>query len=176
MQRPALLVFIAAWAILSSAGSLGARPEKASESPCIASGLISSVDDSRIVVKSDQDSRTFGLNQQTNIKSAHPLRIGDSVMVWCTAPSSGTAIATSIVANLTRLTGTVTAVRLHSIQLAGQGGAGVVDGRSTVLLTVNTTFAQGSRNDLRIGREVEVTGYDLGHERVQATALNIWPK
>jgi hypothetical protein len=50
-----------------------------------------------------------------------------------------------------------------------------VDGRLTVLITSNTTFAQGSPNDLRSGRDIEVTGYDLGHKRVQATALTIWP-
>jgi Domain of unknown function (DUF5666) len=174
MHRLALLVFIAAWAILNPACSLGTQPERASYSPCVDTGTIRSVDDSRVVVKNDQGSRTFGLNQKTNIKSAHPLRPGDSVMVWCTAASSGRAIATGIVANLTRLAGTVKAVRPHSIQLAGEGGAGEVDGRLTVLLTASTIFVQGSRNDLRVGRDLEVTGYDLGHKRVQATALNIW--
>jgi hypothetical protein len=175
MRRSAPQFLVALWVALSQSCSLADRP-KVNATDCMDVGLVSSVDRSRIFVRNDEGSRAFDLNPGTIVNSARPLRRGDSVMVLCIMSSSGAAVATSVAANVTRLAGTVTAFDSHSIRLAGRGGAGEVDGRLTVILTDSTTFAQGSRKDISLGRDLEVTGYDLGHNRVQATGLNIWPK
>jgi hypothetical protein len=131
-------------------------------------------------VKDDYGTSVFRVNSDTKIwrgryVSLNQLHVGDDVMVWFVANGSGGAIATNIAANITRLDGTITIVRAHSIEIVGGGGAGEADGHVQVFMDDHTMFAQGTAKDLKVGRVVEVTGLDLGHKRVQASALNIPP-
>jgi hypothetical protein len=96
-------------------------------------------------------------------------------MGWYTAAPDGKKLAVSILANLTRLAGTVTAVYPNGFEFVGGGGPGEASGHIRVFVDSHTTYAQGQPADIKVGRELEVTGLDVGQKRVAASALNIWP-
>jgi hypothetical protein len=167
---------VVAGCVPSLSGQVSGVPDKSSG----ATGVLVAVRDGSISVKNDDGTNLFHVNSVTKIWRGRyvklsQLHLGDDVMVWFTSASSG-AIATDVVANFTRLDGRITAVRPHSIEIVGGGGAGEADGQVQVFLDDHTAYAQGSPKDLKVRRDVEVSGLDLGHKRVQASALNISPK
>jgi len=143
-------------------------------------GKVAAIHDDSVAVKNDDGALVFRVNADTKIWRGSSIRLnqlhlGDDVIVQCVTNQSGGATATDILANFTRWAGTITAVHPRSIVIVGGGGPGEATGHVEVLLDVHTTFAQGTPKDLKVGRDVEVSGLDLGHKRVQASALNIWP-
>jgi hypothetical protein len=143
-------------------------------------GLVTTIHTDSVSIKNDDGTNVFQVTGETKIWRGgyvrlSQLHLGDEVMVWCAINQSGEASATNIMANVTRLAGTITAVHPHNIVIVGNGGPGEASGHVTVFIDGNTTYAQGTPKDLTIGRDLEVSGLDLGHKRVQASALNIWP-
>lgn len=143
-------------------------------------GLITAIHTDAVSIKNDGGITVFQVTGETKIWRGGDVRLsqlhlGDEVMVSCTVNQSGGAIATNIMANFTRWAGTITAIHPHSVVIVGGGGPGEAPGRVTVFIDGHTTYAQGTPKDLTVGRDLEVSGLDLGHKRVQASALNIWP-
>jgi hypothetical protein len=99
------------------------------------------------------------------------LRVGDSVMLWCAGDGS---TATDILVNFTHWAGTVTAIDAHGFVMYGKGRVGEAPGHVTVLLNGGTNFDQCTLKDLKVGRDVEVSGSIMAPKRVQATAVHIW--
>lgn len=143
-------------------------------------GLVSVLREDSVLVKTDAGTTAFQVTGATKIWRGGDvplsrLRLGDSVMVWCRMSPNGKTVATDIMANFTRWAGTITAVYPHSFVIVGDGGPGEAPGHVRGFLDSHITYAQGTPKDLTVGRDLEVSGWDIGHKRVKASALNIWP-
>ena len=160
--------------------SLSGQAPKTSTRPCATTGTLAAIHTNSVSVKNDAGTTVFQIDGNTKIWRGRyipvtQLHLGDDLMVWCTANPAGDATATDILANFTRWAGTIDSVHPHSIVIVGGGGPGEAPGHVEVFLDEHTTYAQGTSKDLKVGRDVEVSGLDLGRKRVQASALNIWP-
>jgi Domain of unknown function (DUF5666) len=145
--------------------------------PCYGLGIVAAVHGNALTIKNDDGTKVYQVNQQTEIirgskVSLNKLRVGDDVMLWCAGDGG---IATSILVNFTRWGGTITAIYPHSFAMFGKGRVGEAPGHVTVLLDGDTNYVQSTLKDLKVGRDVEVSGSIIGPKRVQATAVRIWP-
>ena len=181
MQRPHLVE--AGLFVLIAAGYAGKCSGQLSntQSKCPGSvGTIAAIHDDSVAVKNDKGTLVFQVNAKTKIWRGvyiplNQLHLGDHVIVQCSSNRTSGVTATEITSNFTRWAGTITAVHPHNIVIVGGDGPGEAPGHVTVFIDGNTTYAQGTLKDLTIGRDLEVSGLDLGDKRVLASALNIWP-
>jgi hypothetical protein len=143
-------------------------------------GVVSDVQGNSVTVKNDASAMVLAVNKATQIWRGGSvplaqLRRGDAVMIWYASTLNGGKTAVAIAANLSRLAGTITAVDRDGFVFVGDGGPGEASGRVRVLVDRHTMYAQGAPQDIKVGRDLEVTGLDMGHKRMKAAALNIWP-
>ena len=160
--------------------SLSGQAPKTSTKPCATTGILAAIRTDAVSVKNDAGTTVFQIDGNTKIWRGRyipvtQLHLGDDLMVWCAANPAGDATATDILANFTKWAGTIDSVHPRSIIIVGGGGLGEAPGHVEVFLDEHTTYTQGTSKDLKVGRDIEVSGLDLGHKRVQASALNIWP-
>lgn len=145
-------------------------------------GILSAIHGHTVSVKNDQGNIAIRVTAQTDIWRGgkvgfNRLRLGDYVLVSYRIAKRGEAIATDIVANLTRNEGLIVAVHAHSVELAPEtlegDNAGQVIGRETVLINDRTKFIEGSPKELKLGKRVEAVGLGVGHQRMRATSLSL---
>lgn len=150
--------------------------------PPATTGILSAIHDHTISVKNDQGTIAIRVTAQTDIWRGgkvefDQLHLGDHVLVSYRVAKNGEAVASDIVANVTRNEGLIVAVHPHSVEIAAQvlegDDAGQVIGRETVFIDTHTKFAEGTRSELKLGKLLEAVGLDLGRQRMRATSLSI---
>jgi hypothetical protein len=147
---------------------------------CATVGGLTAIHSDSFTIKNEYYSVTFHVTPSTSIWrgrdiALNQLRLGDALMVWCKPGEGGTWTATDVLANMTRMAGVIREVRAHSIVLFGDGKVGDAPGRVVVFINTQTSFAECARSDLVVGRGAEVSGLDMGHNRVLASAVRVWP-
>jgi hypothetical protein len=143
-------------------------------------GILVAVHNNSISVKTGAGTRVFIVNAGTKITrggdvNVYQLHRGDDVMVWFVANGIDEAIATDIMANCVKWGGTIAAVYSNGFEIVGNCAAGDAPGHVRVFLDEHATFLEGKPKDLKAGRFVEVVGLDLGHKRIKATTVDVWP-
>jgi hypothetical protein len=144
--------------------------------PCVDVGLVAAVHGAALAIKNDDGTKVYQVDDKTEITrggtvSLSQVRVGDAVMLWCAGDGS---IATDILVNFTHWEGKVTAIYANRFVMYGRGRVGEAPGRVTVLLDGNTNFYRCTLKDLRLGRDVEVSGSIMAPKRVQATAVHVF--
>jgi hypothetical protein len=171
-----LFAYIAVGYIPCVSGQVSGSPDKQSGT----TGVLVAIHDNSISVKNDAGTSVFIVNASTTIwrggdVTIHQLHRGDDVMVLFVANGSAGAIATDIVANVTKWGGTITGVYPNGFEIVGNYAAGDAPGHVRVFLDEHVTFLEGKPKDLKVGQFVEVIGLDLGHKRMKATRVDVWP-
>lgn len=148
-------------------------------------GILSAIHDHIVSVKNDQGTIAIRVTAQTDIWRGgevefNQLHLGDHVLVSYRVAKNGEAVASDIVANVTRIEGVIVAVHPHSMELASEvlegDNAGQVIGRETVFIDAHTKFIEGTRSELKAGKRLEAVGLDLGGQRMRATSLSVQDK
>ena len=171
-----LFVCAAVGCIPGVSGQDSGSPDKHSAT----NGILVAIHNNSISVKTDSGTRVFIVNAGTKVRrggnvNVYQLHRGDDVMVWFVANGMDEAIATDIMANCVKWGGTIAAVYSNGFEIVGNYAAGDAPGHVRVLLDEHATFLEGKPNDLKAGRFVEVIGLDLGHKRMKATTVDVWP-
>jgi hypothetical protein len=143
--------------------------------PCVGIGLVAAVHGKSLAIRNDEGTRVYQVDDKTEITrggtvSLSKVRVGDSVMLWCTRDES---LATDILVNFTHWEGTITAIYPNRFVMYGRGRVGEAPGHVTVLLDRNTNFVLSTLKDLKVGRDVEVSGSITAQKRVLATQVRI---
>ncbi len=146
------------------------------QSPGSAAGVLVAVGDGSVSVTDDGHVRRFVVNKETEIwrgqgVGMRQLRLGDRLDIAYRILGSGETVATQIWANIDRWDGKVTRITGNSVEVARIGEHGEPLGMAIVMFDGRTLFNQGSQQDLRVGREIEVLGLVLNKHRIQATRV-----
>jgi Domain of unknown function (DUF5666) len=171
-----LFAYIAVGCISRVSGQVRDSPDKQSAT----NGILVAIHNNSISVKTGAGTRVFIVNAGTKIRrggdvNVYQLHRGDDVMVWFVANGIDEAIATDIMADCVKWGGTIAAVYSNGFEIVGNCAAGDAPGHVRVFLDEHATFLEGKPKDLKAGRFVEVVGLDLGHKRMKATTVDVWP-
>lgn len=158
---------------LMQAGAVGLLAQTGNDLLSGMAGKLVAVFDNSISVRNDEGARTFRVNRETKIWRGHDvdiyqLHLGDDVGIQYRASSgNGEATATSIWANIDRWGGTISKVFGDRVQIAR------IDDhkKAMIIFDSNTIFSEATRNDLQVGRFLEVIGLDLGKDRMHASRV-----
>jgi hypothetical protein len=147
-------------------------------------GTVESVSGDTVSVKTGAAPVTVHADSQTEVwrgKKFHdlsPLRIGDRVFGECRKDASGVLIAISIAANVSNFFGVITAVNPDSIEVLANPNADPHSAykteQKTVYIDADTTFQNSAKEDLKVGRGVQVFGLDLKGGKVQGSELTVY--
>jgi len=139
-------------------------------------GVLAGVGDGSVLVKINGHTRRFVVDKQTEIwrgqdVGLRQLRVGDQLDMTYRTASNGEAVATQIWANIDRWHGKVVRVTGESVEIARVGEHRERLGMATVVFDGRTIFNEGSRQDVKLGRELEVIGLMLDKHRMQASRV-----
>jgi len=139
-------------------------------------GVLVAVGDGSVLVRNDGHTRRLVVNRETKIWRGQDvglgqLRVGDQLDITYRIASGGQEVATQIWANIDRWDGKVIRVTGDSAEIAIIGEHEERLGMATVMFDGRTVFNEGSRQDVRVGRELEVVGLVLDKHRMQATRV-----
>lgn len=147
-------------------------------------GTIESVSGNTVHVRTDAESVMLQADAQTDVwkgKKLHDLsslKVGDRIVAECRKDASGGLIAISIAANVSNFFGVITAVNPDSIQVLANPNADPHSAyrteQKTVYVDADTSFQNSAKEDLRVGRGVQVFGLDLKGGKVQGSELTIY--
>ena len=138
-------------------------------------GTIDRLARSDISVKTQRGSFRIVGDSTTEVvkdKSYHdfsPLKVGDEVSVRCQPGGSGKLVATRIWAKVVSFAGTVKDVRGEEIEVITNSG----DERRIVRIYPDTVFGT-NRDDVTAGKQVRITGLDVGSGAVDATRVALY--
>ena len=139
-------------------------------------GKLVAVHDHFISVRNDQVTQTFQINAETKIWRGqdiglHQLHLRDDIAIQYRPSINDEALAISIWANTDRWAGTITKVLSDRVQIARIDDHGDPDGKAIIIFDGPIMFNQGTRDDLTIGRFLEVIGLVLRKDQLQASTV-----
>jgi hypothetical protein len=161
---------------------LSAQPAAEPSIPVI--GTVESVSGNTVHVKTGAGAMTIHADGQTEIwkgKKFHdlsPLEVGDRAFAECRKDASGALIAISIAANVSNFFGVITAVNPDRIEVLANPNADPHSAYKTepktVYVDADTKFQNSAKEDLKVGRGVQVFGLDLNGGKVQGSELTVY--
>jgi hypothetical protein len=107
-----------------------------------------------------------------------PVQIGDDFSARCRADASGKLVAEIIWLNIVNFFGVITKVDGDSFEMLTNPNAdpqsAYVKRTLKVSVDADTVFDSSAKEDLKVGREVQMVGLDLRNGRVRATRLTVY--
>jgi hypothetical protein len=158
---------------MMQAGAVGLPGQTGNDLLSGMAGKLVAVFDSSISVRNDEGTRTFRVNKETKIwrghdVDIHQLHLGDDIGIqYRVSSGKGEAIAASIWASIDHWGGTISKVFGDRVQIARRDD----HEKATIIFDSNTIFDEGTRNDLQVGRFLEVIGLDSGNNRMHASRV-----
>jgi Domain of unknown function (DUF5666) len=154
------------------------------EPPIPVIGTVESVSGNIIHVKTGASPITIHSDGQTEIwkgRTFHdlsPLKVGDNITARCRWDGPGKLVALSIWANITNFYGVITSVNADSFEVLTNPNADPQSAyrkeHKVIYVDADTIFEASAKEDLKIGRGVQVVGLDLKDAKVQASRLTVY--
>jgi hypothetical protein len=156
-----------------------------SDHPIIAVvGTVKSISGSTIYVESGAQVTTVVAEERTEVWKGRvfhdlaPVEIGDDFSARCRADASGKLVAEVIWLNIVNFFGVITKVDGDSFEMLTNPNAdphsAYVKRKLNVTVDADTLFDASAKEDLKLGREVQMVGLDLRNGAVRATRLTVY--
>jgi hypothetical protein len=142
----------------------------------IAGNVISvATDDSVVDVAADERTEIW---KGRPFHDLSPVHVGDDFSARCRADSSGKLVAEAIWLNIVNVSGVITNVSGDGFEMFTNPNAdpesSYVKENLKILIDQNTIFNGSAKEDLKVGRDIEMVGLDLKNGAVGATRLTVY--
>ena len=141
------------------------------------SGNVISVDAGERVTAVSADERTEFWKGKT-FHDLSPVQIGDDLTARCRADASGKLVAEVIWLNIVNFFGVITQVDGGGFEMLTNPNAdpqsAYVKKKLKVTVDADTLFEASAKEDLKLGRSVQMVGLDLKNGIVMATRLTVY--
>jgi hypothetical protein len=147
-------------------------------------GTVKSISGKAILVDGGAQATTVVSDGRTEIwkgKTFHdlsPVLIGDDFSARCRADASGRLVAEVIWLNIVNFFGFITKVDSDSFEMLTNPNAdshsAYVKKELTETVDVDTLFDASAKEDLKLGRDVQMVGLDLKNGTIRATRLTVY--
>lgn len=179
---PVVLVFVATVSVFRSASGQQRPTPNRPIIPVI--GTVKAISGDVISVATGAGIEEVATNPQTEIwkgKTFHdlsPVQIGDDLSARCYRNASGKLVADVIWLNIVNFFGVITAVKGHSFEMLTNPNAdpdsAYVKRTLKVSVDADTIFEASTKEDIRVGRNVQMVGLDLKNGAIRATRLTVY--
>jgi hypothetical protein len=107
-----------------------------------------------------------------------PIQVGDDFSSRCRADESGKLVAEAIWINIVNFFGLITDVDTGSFMILTNPNAdpqsAYVKMSLRILVDENTVFSESAKDDIKVGRDVQMVGLDLNNGTVRAAKLTVY--
>jgi hypothetical protein len=152
--------------------------------PIVVFGAVEGISGKQVYVKSELQLFALTTDEHTEIwkgKEFHdlsPLEVGDEVIAKCRRDASGNLIAEMMRLNGVNVAAVITKVAGSGFEVLTNPNADPQSGYRTenriVSVDEDTLFEESAREDLRVGRNVQVIGLDLKNGTIRATRVTVY--
>jgi hypothetical protein len=147
-------------------------------------GTVKSISGNQISVESGTRIIAVATDDHTEVwkgKTVHdlsPVQIGDEFSARCRADASGKLVAEVIWLNIVNFFGVITKVDGGGFEMLTNPNAdpqsGYVKKKLQVSVDADTLFDASAKEDLKLGRDVQMGGLDLKNGTIRATRLTVY--
>jgi hypothetical protein len=147
-------------------------------------GTVKGISGNQIRVESGQRILAVATDERTEIwrgKTFHdlsPIQIGDDFSARCRADASGKLVAEVIWLNIVNFFGVITKVDGGGFEMLTNPNAdphsAYVKKQLKVSVDADTLFDSSAKEDLKLGRDVQMVGLDLKDGTIRATRLTVY--
>jgi len=147
-------------------------------------GTVTAVSGNVISVQTGRGVENVTTNGQTEVwkgkyyRDLSPVQVGDRSWAFCDREANGTLVARQVWLNIVNFSGVITKLDNGGFEMLTNPNAdpqsSYVKKELRVSLSPDTVFDASAREDLRVGRGVQMVGVELTDGTVRATRLTVY--